>query len=67
MKKNFKKLFALSLVVLMTATGCGGKDGGSADGRTEITFYAGIVAENGEAYEEMVNTYNETQGKTDGV
>ena len=67
MKKNLKKLFALSLAVLMTATGCGGKGGGNADGRTEITFYAGIVAENGDAYEEMVNTYNETQGKIDGV
>ena len=67
MKKNLKKIFAVSLVVLMTATGCGGKNGGSADGRTEITFYAGVSAKNGEAYEKMVETYNSTQGEIDGV
>lgn len=67
MKKNFKRLFALSLVVLMMTTGCGGKNGGSADGRTEITFYAGVSAKNGEAYEKMVETYNSTQGEIDGV
>ncbi len=67
MKKNLKKIFAVSLVVLMMTTGCGGKTGGSADGRTEITFYAGVSAKNGEAYEKMVETYNSTQGEIDGV
>lgn len=67
MKKNLKKIFAVSLVALIMATGCGGKTGGSADGRTEITFYAGVSAKNGEAYEKMVETYNSTQGEIDGV
>lgn len=67
MKKNLGKLMALSLAALTVMSGCGGSGSGNKDGKTEITFYAGVVAENGNAYEEMVKTYNETQGEIDGV
>lgn len=67
--KNLKKVLAVALVGILsvaTVTGCGGNDGGKS-GKTEITFYAGVTADNGNAYKEMVNTYNETQGEIDGV
>lgn len=70
MRKNLKKVIAVSLVGLLSVaslTGCGGSGGENKDGKTEITFYAGVSAKNGEAYEKMVETYNNTQGKIDGV
>lgn len=43
MKKNLKRLFALSLVVLMMATGCGGKDAGFAVDLAEFDMLADAV------------------------
>lgn len=70
MKKNLKKVIALSLAGLLSVaslTGCGGSGGGSKDGKVEITFFAGVTADNGDAYKKMVETYNKTQGEIDGV
>ncbi len=65
-KRNY--LLGAAAVILALTSGCGGNGGsGNADGRVEITFYAGITSDNGSAYEQMVKTYNETQGVTDGV
>ena len=65
--RRMKRWLALSLVVLTALTGCGGKDNSSADGKTEITFFAGVTADDGDSYKKMVETYNETQGEIDGV
>lgn len=60
MRKNFKKLAALGLVIAMGATmiaGCGGKDSGkSSSGKTELSF--GIWDENQRpAMEKLVEAY----------
>ena len=64
--KTFKKALSLTLagvLASLTLTGCGG----TAKNQTIITFYAGVSAEDGAAYKTMVETYNNGQGKTDGV
>ena len=68
-KNNLRKAAAvlLAAVMMFSVAACGGKNSGNADGRTEITFYAGVSAKNSEAYEKMVETYNSTQGEMDGV
>ena len=73
-KKNYlKRVLALGLaaMILIGLVGCGG--GGEqapteADGRTVI-YYASsyVTAQVQDAYKEMVETYNNGQGVTDGV
>ena len=74
MKTMFKRVAALFLaVVMMTAcfAGCGGDQEETpeqADGRTVIYYAASYVtAQVQNAYKEMVETYNNGQGITDGV
>lgn len=55
----------LTVVLLMSFAACGGNT--AAEGKTQITFYAGITADSGDAYAQMVKLYNETQGVLDGV
>lgn len=50
---------------MMSFAACGGSK--APEGRTQITFYAGITADNGAVYKEMEALYNETQGAIDGV
>ena len=71
MKKTISRVLALMLVLVM-ATGivaCGGpKTPPEAEGRTVIYYAAAYVdAQMQAAYDEMVKTYNETQGVIDGV
>mgnify|MGYP003755007121 CR=1 FL=1 len=66
--KKIKKAVVMAVVTLLTAStlvGCGGS--GDKGGKTEITFFAGVSADNGDAYKKMVETYNKTQGDIDGV
>lgn len=74
MKTMFKRVAALSLAVVMMAAcfaGCGGgqeETPEQADGRTVIYYAASYVtAQVQNAYKEMVETYNNGQGVTDGV
>ena len=50
---------------MMSFAACGGSK--APEGRTQITFYAGITVGNGAVYKEMEALYNETQGAIDGV
>ena len=71
--KTMKKIAALMLAMLMIAglVGCGG--GGAeapaeAEGRTVVYYAASYVtAQVQNAYKEMVETYNNGQGITDGI
>lgn len=70
--KKTKRLAALLLAAVMTMSlaGCGGKDGGSADaGDRTVVYYASsyVTAQVRDAYLELVETYNNGQGKEDGV
>lgn len=56
----------LAAVILMSFAACGGGNQNAGD-RVQITFYAGITADNGNVYKEMVERYNQTQGELDGV
>lgn len=72
MKKQIKKVAALLLATAMTLSvaACGGKDRGSADaGDRTVIYYASsyVTAQVRDAYLEMVETYNNGQGKEDGV
>lgn len=64
-----KKLFVVLIAVLMlfSLCGCGGSNDDASSGQTKITFFAGIDTDTGNFYEELVKTYNEGQGKVDGV
>ena len=72
MKKKFSRILALMLVLVM-ATGMVAcwkqpETPPEADGRTVIYYAAAYVdAQMQAAYSELVNTYNNTQGVTDGV
>ena len=71
MKKQIKKTLTLLLAVIMVLSlaGCGGK-GGSADaGDRTVVYYAAsyVTAQVRDAYLELVETYNNGQGKEDGV
>ena len=70
MKKTFSRVLALMLVLVM-ATGfvaCKPKTPAEAGDRTVIYYAAAYVdAQMQNAYNEMVKTYNETQGIIDGV
>ena len=71
MKKQIKKLLALLVVVAMMSglAGCGGK-GDSADaGDRTVIYYAAsyVTAQVRDSYLKMVETYNNGQGKKDGV
>jgi len=70
--KKTKRMAALLLAAVMTMglAGCGGKDGGSADaGDRTVVYYASsyVTAQVRDAYLELVDTYNNGQGKEDGV
>lgn len=74
MKTMFKRVAALSLAVVMMVAcfaGCGGgqeETPEQADGRTVIYYAASYVtAQVQNAYKEMVETYNNGQGISDGV
>lgn len=59
---------ALSIVIAATCVGCGGGNGGTANGITKINFAAIRCDEYlGDPFRLAVKTYNEGQGKTDGV
>ena len=67
MKRFAKILLAVVMTAAMgvSAVACGG--GGSSDGRTEIRFwYSASISEN-TIIKEMVDAYNNGQGKEDGV
>ncbi len=71
MKKQIKKLVALSLATVMAlaATGCGGKKGSADAGDRTIIFFAAshVTADLRDSYLELVKTYNDGQGKEDGI
>lgn len=73
LKRRFTELLALCLAAAMTIglAGCGGKSPevpAQAEGRTVIYYAASYVtAQSQAAYEELVQTYNNGQGVTDGV
>ena len=70
MKKTFSRVLALMLVLVMVAgiVACGPNTPPEAEGRTVIYYAAAFVdAQMQAAYDEMVKTYNETQGVIDGV
>lgn len=77
MKKTMRKIMALLLVAVMLVglVACGGKGSSEtaeapeeADGRIVIYYAASYVnAQVQNAYKEMVETYNNGQGVTDGV
>ena len=69
--KRMKKTLALLLasIMVLSLAGCGGK-GGSADaGDRTVVYYAAsyVTAQVRDAYLELVETYNNGQGKDDGV
>ena len=76
MKNTMRKIAAMLLaaIMLLSLTACGGGGGDEAavpteaDGRTVI-YYASsyVTAQVQDAYKEMVETYNNGQGITDGV
>lgn len=72
MKRQLKRVAALFLIVtLMTAvTACGGNGGASADaGDRTVIYYAAsyVTAQVRDSYLKMIETYNNGQGKEDGV
>ena len=73
MKTMIKRVAALSLAVVMMAvcfTACGGGAEAPAEaGDRTVVYYASsyVTAQVQEAYKELVKTYNEGQGVTDGV
>lgn len=70
MRNGFMKsilIVLLAAATLMSFAACGNGGKQAAGDRTQITFYAGITADNGPAYQQMVERYNETQGVIDGV
>ena len=73
LKNRMKKAAALLLAVMlvMGLAACGGSTSNTpqeAEGRTVIHYGASYVtAQLQAAYQELVNTYNETQGVTDNV
>ena len=71
MKKTFSRVLALVLVLVMTAgiVACGGNNTPSGAGDRTVIYYAAayVDAQMQDAYNEMVKTYNETQGVIDGV
>lgn len=71
MKKALKRCIVAVCAMSMglALVGCGGPNEPPApDGFTGITFYASqVTAEANSAYNEMVDTYNETQGQTDKI
>ena len=65
-----KKILAFLLVMttMLSLVACGGGAPAEAGDRTVIHFAAsGVKASISPYYEELVKTYNDTQGKTDGV
>lgn len=71
-KSNLRKVaaFLLATVTTFSVVGCGGNGGGTADAgdRTAVYFSASYVtAQVRDAYAELVKTYNDGQGKEDGV
>lgn len=58
---------AVLLLSLGSMAACGNKKNPDADGRKEIVFLADAGATSKPAFEKMVQTYNDGQGKTDGV
>ncbi len=71
MKRQIKRTLAVSLaaIMMLSLAGCGGK-GGSADaGDRTVVYYAAsyVTAQVRDAYLELVETYNNGQGKEDGV
>lgn len=76
MKKQFKSnlrkvaAFLLAAVTTFSVVGCGGNGGDNADaGDRTVIYYAAsyVTAQVRDAYLEMVETYNNGQGKEDGV
>ena len=71
--KTMKKVFTLILALLMTvslaACGGGGEEAPAEAGERTVIYYAAsyVTAQVQEAYKELVKTYNEGQGVTDGV
>ena len=70
MKKTFSRVLALMLVLVMAAgvVACTPKKPAEAGDRTVIYYAAAFVdAQMQDAYKELVDTYNNTQGIVDGV
>ena len=71
MKKTFSRVLALMLVLVMTAgiVACGGNETPPEAGDRTVIYYAAayVDAQMQDAYNELVKTYNETQGVIDGV
>ena len=72
MKRQLKKAAALFLATTMmiATTACGGKGGVSADaGDRTVIYYAAsyVTAQVRDSYLKMIETYNNGQGKEDGV
>ena len=71
MKKTFSRVLALMLVLVMAVgtVACGGPDTPEGAGDRTVIYYAAayVDAQMQDAYNELVKTYNETQGVIDGV
>lgn len=71
MKNTVKRtlILLLAATIVLSLTACGGETSNvSEDDRTVIYYAASYVtAQVKAAYDEMVKTYNDTQGKIDGV
>lgn len=69
--KNMKKIIAcllISIMVLANFVGCGKKDTAQApNGGTLIKFQYVATNYNADIFKELIETYNNTQGKIDGV
>ncbi len=66
--KTVSKVLAATLLVgtMTTLTGCGGGSAGSGD-REVVKFWASVNQYTTASMKELVDTYNEGQGKVDGV
>ena len=69
MKKVFTLILALLMTVSFAACGGGGEEAPAEAGERTVIYYASsyVTAQVQEAYKELVKTYNEGQGVTDGV
>lgn len=68
--RRLGKIAAVMLVALLAGSmtfGLAGCGGSAPKGSTEISFWYSASLTNNKIYRELINTYNEGQGKEDGV